>query len=718
MDNTDCKVANHNTGMLIEHSSGISSANSLRKDHKNYCCESTQCECDHFLRSNAHLSASPRASGDQEYSCQVSSTQSYHNNVAEYPDYVGASRHNLNSIPQRYGSHSNCDLIAFTLPSNVLYSMANQEVHSCPLSKLTPTTCNACLQQDSRTLHYITNVSDSNLSSRLNALSGTCMNEWKTCSLNNFSNARPHTTRHPQDDTISSRMATESVNSVEVNNVRFRSNSETTRFSSSTSGSSQSQLHPQYSPYWSLEHSHPVYSESVNEQDHLCRPIYRPPSDQPVTMRLEYFPPSPNDNTSGNKTAVANSHTVQGVAHTQLIGSATLGDADTIEEGVNMTHLNMSMINTSGQLPAMFTDDCCHLNPPITRCRTETRCTSDNRISNARIQRQFSDFPGVSTTMSVSDVSQCLPTHSTPGSPRQVYYDELSNNHPSSLQDYSKFYQSFGLLSAFTQLLLPKPVSCLEDPFNTKMTEPSKLEHSIDRPMSPTATSILGPVRSQPTAGQQHQRNKTIMDEQLYVMLNPGLPDEVSGDYGCQAEDYNCLGENNDLITLRAFAGKFKQRRMKLGITQAEVGRALGRLKLGGFGCLSQSTICRFESLTLSQNNMLVLKPILQTWLDQVEQLRYSVLRNSDGTCYTTDGSGFQDFMGADRRRRRTSITDPEKRMLEAYFRAQPKPTAEELGAIANRIKLRKNVVRVWFCNQRQKHKRLHLKQYASNSTM
>jgi len=44
---------------------------------------------------------------------------------------------------------------------------------------------------------------------------------------------------------------------------------------------------------------------------------------------------------------------------------------------------------------------------------------------------------------------------------------------------------------------------------------------------------------------------------------------------------------------LEAFAERFKQRRIKLGVTQADVGRALANLKLPGVGSLSQSTICR-----------------------------------------------------------------------------------------------------------------------------
>lgn len=76
---------------------------------------------------------------------------------------------------------------------------------------------------------------------------------------------------------------------------------------------------------------------------------------------------------------------------------------------------------------------------------------------------------------------------------------------------------------------------------------------------------------------------------------------------------------DTDPRELEAFAERFKQRRIKLGVTQADVGKALANLKLPGVGALSQSTICRFESLTLSHNNMIALKPILQAWLEEAE---------------------------------------------------------------------------------------------------
>ena len=50
---------------------------------------------------------------------------------------------------------------------------------------------------------------------------------------------------------------------------------------------------------------------------------------------------------------------------------------------------------------------------------------------------------------------------------------------------------------------------------------------------------------------------------------------------------------------LEAFARQFKQRRIKLGFTQADVGLALGTLYGNVF---SQTTICRFEALQVYEH--------------------------------------------------------------------------------------------------------------------
>ncbi|CRK94811.1 CLUMA_CG008305, isoform A [Clunio marinus] len=156
--------------------------------------------------------------------------------------------------------------------------------------------------------------------------------------------------------------------------------------------------------------------------------------------------------------------------------------------------------------------------------------------------------------------------------------------------------------------------------------------------------------------------------------------------------------QDTDPRELEAFAERFKQRRIKLGVTQADVGKALANLKLPGVGALSQSTICRFESLTLSHNNMIALKPILQAWLEEAEAQAKNKRRDPDAPSVLPHG---------EKKRKRTSIAAPEKRSLEAYFAVQPRPSGEKIAAIAEKLDLKKNVVRVWFCNQRQKQKRM-----------
>ncbi|KAF5902151.1 POU domain, class 4, transcription factor 2-like [Clarias magur] len=92
---------------------------------------------------------------------------------------------------------------------------------------------------------------------------------------------------------------------------------------------------------------------------------------------------------------------------------------------------------------------------------------------------------------------------------------------------------------------------------------------------------------------------------------------------------------------------------------------------------------------------MIALKPILQAWLDEAEKSHREKLSKPEL------------FNGAEKKRKRTSIAAPEKRSLEAYFAIQPRPSSEKIAAIAEKLDLKKNVVRVWFCNQRQKQKRM-----------
>ncbi|XP_076371656.1 POU domain, class 3, transcription factor 4-like [Tachypleus tridentatus] len=143
---------------------------------------------------------------------------------------------------------------------------------------------------------------------------------------------------------------------------------------------------------------------------------------------------------------------------------------------------------------------------------------------------------------------------------------------------------------------------------------------------------------------------------------------------------------------LEKFAKQFKQRRIKLGFTQADVGLALGTLYGNVF---SQTTVCRFEALQLSFKNMCKLKPLLAKWLEEAESTSGSP---TSIDMITTQGR---------KRKKRTSIEMSVKNVLENNFRKRPKPSAQEITALADSLEIEKEVVRVWFCNRRQKEKRM-----------
>ena len=144
---------------------------------------------------------------------------------------------------------------------------------------------------------------------------------------------------------------------------------------------------------------------------------------------------------------------------------------------------------------------------------------------------------------------------------------------------------------------------------------------------------------------------------------------------------------------LESFAKLFKQRRTMLGFTQADVGLALGTLYGNMF---SQTTICRFEVLQLSFKKMCQLKPLLKQWMDEADKKANTLVGR--------------------KRKKRMSIDTKMKEVLENHFQKKPKPNAEELNKVAIAIQVDKEVVRVWFCNRRQKEKQMMLQLANKNS--
>lgn len=154
-------------------------------------------------------------------------------------------------------------------------------------------------------------------------------------------------------------------------------------------------------------------------------------------------------------------------------------------------------------------------------------------------------------------------------------------------------------------------------------------------------------------------------------------------------EEHQLHVDNNDL---NRFSKQFKQRRIKLGYTQADVGLALGNLYGNVF---SQTTICRFEALQLSFKNMCKLRPLLAKWLE-------------DSESQTGTSNSMEKIAASGRKRKkRTSIEVSIKQALEINFARNPKPAAQDIAQLADQLQLEKEVVRVWFCNRRQKEKRV-----------
>uniref|UniRef100_A0A8C2SWH1 POU domain protein n=1 Tax=Coturnix japonica TaxID=93934 RepID=A0A8C2SWH1_COTJA len=166
--------------------------------------------------------------------------------------------------------------------------------------------------------------------------------------------------------------------------------------------------------------------------------------------------------------------------------------------------------------------------------------------------------------------------------------------------------------------------------------------------------------------------------------------------------DTPSLEEPSDLEELEQFAKTFKQRRIKLGFTQGDVGLAMGKLYGNDF---SQTTISRFEALNLSFKNMCKLKPLLEKWLNDAENLSSDSTLSSP-SALNSPGQGIE---GVNRRRKkRTSIETNIRVALEKSFLENQKPTSEEITMIADQLNMEKEVIRVWFCNRRQKEKRIN----------
>ncbi|KAK2905931.1 POU domain, class 2, transcription factor 1b isoform X3 [Channa argus] len=247
--------------------------------------------------------------------------------------------------------------------------------------------------------------------------------------------------------------------------------------------------------------------------------------------------------------------------------------------------------------------------------------------------------------------------------------------------------------------------------------------HPIATPLQPTQFIISqtpqaqaqGILQAQSLLTQLPQSQANLLPTQPSITLatQPATPTRTAAATPIQSLPHSqtppkrldtpTLEEPSDLEELEQFAKTFKQRRIKLGFTQGDVGLAMGKLYGNDF---SQTTISRFEALNLSFKNMCKLKPLLEKWLNDAENLTSDQALSSPSAL----GSPGMGIEGINRRRKkRTSIETNIRVALEKSFLEQnQKPTSEEITMIADQLNMEKEVIRVWFCNRRQKEKRIN----------
>ena len=165
--------------------------------------------------------------------------------------------------------------------------------------------------------------------------------------------------------------------------------------------------------------------------------------------------------------------------------------------------------------------------------------------------------------------------------------------------------------------------------------------------------------------------------------------------------DLSMKKEDVEWREMEEFVSSLKRHRSNLGLTQGDVGTALGRIFGNDF---SQTTVSRFEAMNLSYRNMCKLKPMLQVWLDEALGRRPSV--SSTSSCSSGAPSPLNSI--SKRRKKRTSFDLGVKSVLENAFKTDPKPSVERITALAVQLNMDREVVRVWFCNRRQKEKRVN----------
>ncbi|XP_029655271.1 POU domain, class 3, transcription factor 3-like [Octopus sinensis] len=146
------------------------------------------------------------------------------------------------------------------------------------------------------------------------------------------------------------------------------------------------------------------------------------------------------------------------------------------------------------------------------------------------------------------------------------------------------------------------------------------------------------------------------------------------------------------------FTYYFRCERNKLGLTQSAVSSMLEKY---GF-TVSQTTICRFESQKLSLSSMAKLMDILNYFLVAITSSQDCPQRDYfelSMKCRVVEKYNYK-------RRKRTCFTEDAKEYLHKLYRNCQKPSNLEMTRASHYLGIQIDILRVWFCNRRQKDKK------------
>ena len=151
-----------------------------------------------------------------------------------------------------------------------------------------------------------------------------------------------------------------------------------------------------------------------------------------------------------------------------------------------------------------------------------------------------------------------------------------------------------------------------------------------------------------------------------------------------------------EMEKMKQFAQKFKTKHEGLGYTSEGLSQQL-QIRYGVD--ISGDTIAKFEAGQLDLQGMHALKCYMEWWL-------LDIVRAQGGDIETIKQLSKELSPHQMVNKKRTCIQKEQKELLEAEFGRNSRPSAKQLEEIAARLFMDKNVVRVWFCNKRQKVKR------------